>query len=117
MSGDAQVRVAMCTVPDEAAGERIARQLLQERLIACANLLPAVRSLYWWEGRIDDGAEMLMLMKTTVDRTEALKQRLPALHPYDVPELLFLPVADGLEPYLGWVVSETTAKETRGTSA
>lgn len=101
------VCLVLCTAPDEASAERVVRPLLEERLIACANLLPRARSLYWWRGQVEEASEVVLLMKTAADRVEALRQRLPQLHPYDVPELLMVPVEGGLEPYLAWVVSET----------
>lgn len=103
-TGD-QPLLAFSTVADEAAANVLARQLLEERLVACVNIVPGVRSMYWWQGQIEESGECLLLMKTTSARWPALKQRLPQIHGYDVPELIATPVTDGLEPYLRWVVS------------
>lgn len=96
-------RVCLVTCPDAEVGKRLARELLQEKLVACVNVLPGVTSLYWWEGQIQEDSEVLLVLKTTEERLATLKERLPQLHPYSVPELLALPVQDGLAPYLQWV--------------
>jgi len=100
------VRVALSTAPDADTAARIARALVEERLAACVNLVPAVRSIYRWRDRIEDAAEVLLVIKTRAERVEALAARLRALHPYELPELVALPVADGLAPYLDWVAAE-----------
>jgi periplasmic divalent cation tolerance protein len=105
-STDADVRVALSTAPDEDVAARIARALVDERLAACANLVPSVRSIYRWQGAVEDAREVLLVIKTRADRVDALAERLRALHPYDVPELVVLPVAGGLAPYLDWVRAE-----------
>ena len=106
-STDADVRVALSTAPDEDVAARIARALVDERLAACANLVPSVRSIYRWQGAVEDAREVLMVIKTRADRVDALAERLRALHPYDVPELVVLPLAGGLAAYLDWVRAET----------
>lgn len=106
---DAPVGVVLVTCPDAETGARIARALLEERLIACANLLPQVRSLYRWEGKVEDDPEVLLVLKTGGARVEALTERVCALHPYDVPEVIQLPVTAGHAPYLQWVLEETSA--------
>ena len=90
---------------DDAA--RVARALLEQRLVACVNLLPGVQSLYRWQGAIEEASEVLAVMKTRPERLEELEAAIGALHPYAVPELLALPVARGAPPYLQWVVAET----------
>lgn len=110
MSGGAaaeEVVLCLSTAPDLAEAERIARALLDERLIACANLLPGVVSVYRWEGEVRRDGEALLLMKTRRGAVARLKERLPGLHPYAVPELLVCGVEDGLAPYCGWVLDET----------
>jgi len=94
------------TAPDEEVAAKIANALLEERLIACANLLPGVRSLYTWEGKRCDEREVLVVMKTGAD-FEALRARVCALHPYSVPEVLKLSVDNGHAPYLDWVLAST----------
>jgi periplasmic divalent cation tolerance protein len=97
--------VALCTAPAGDQAAELARTLVGERLVACVNLVPGVRSIYAWKGELADEAEVLMVLKTRRDRVAALRERLPALHPYEVPELLVLEVADGLPAYLSWIDS------------
>lgn len=101
------VRVALCTVPSEEVGVQIAQTLLSERLVACVNILPGVRSLYRYKGKLEDDRELLLVIKTTDDRLSALIKRVPELHPYEVCEVITLEVGAGHQPYLDWVVSET----------
>lgn len=101
-----QAVLALTTMPDADAARQLARQLLEAHLVACVNILPRGQSMYWWQGRIEQADECVLLLKTTAARWPALKQALPALHPYDVPELLALDIADGLEPYQRWLVTE-----------
>ena len=98
--------LVLVTAPPEAADE-LARRLVEERLAACVNRVPGLRSVYRWEGRVEEDEEVLLLIKTPADRLEALKKRVPELHPYRVPEVLALPVADGHPPYLAWLVEAT----------
>ena len=95
--------VVLITAPSEDVAARLAHALVGERLLACANIVPRVRSIYRWQGAVHDEAEALLLCKTARETLEALKARLPALHPYDTPELLALEVQDGLSKYLGWI--------------
>jgi len=101
------VRVVLCSVPSEAVGETIARALLEERLAACVNMLPGVRSLYRWQGKIEDDRELLLVIKTASGCYEELEQRIRALHPYQVCEVLALDVAQGSQPYIDWLRGET----------
>jgi periplasmic divalent cation tolerance protein len=109
VSGEAAGEVVLClsTAPDPAEAERIARALVEERLIACATLLPGALSIYRWEGEVRRDGEVVLLMKTRRAAVPRLKERLPELHPYEVPELLVCGVQDGLAPYCGWVLEET----------
>jgi periplasmic divalent cation tolerance protein len=95
--------VMLVTTPTSEAALEIARALVEEGLAACGNVIPAIRSIYRWEGKVQDDAEALLLIKTERRLVTAVKERLPVLHPYQVPELLVLPVEDGLEPYLEWI--------------
>ncbi|MCW7538095.1 divalent-cation tolerance protein CutA [Aquabacterium sp. A7-Y] len=106
-TGAAEVRIALTTVDDETRARDLARRLLEARLVACVNIVPGVSSMYWWQGRIEEAREWLLVLKTSAARWPALKQALPDLHPYEVPELLALGPQDGLEPYLQWLVRET----------
>jgi periplasmic divalent cation tolerance protein len=103
----AEPRVALATAPDAEIAARIAHALVGERLAACANLVPQVRSIYRWQGRVEDDTEVLLVIKTRADRVAALADRLRSLHPYETPELVVLPVVGGLAPYLAWIGAET----------
>lgn len=102
-----EVRVVLMTAPDVGVAGRVARALLDERLIACANVLPGVTSIYRWQGAVHTEAECLVVMKTGEVRVPRLLERAAALHPYDVPELLVLKVDGGLPEYCRWVLDET----------
>jgi periplasmic divalent cation tolerance protein len=101
------VLVVLVTVPSSEKAAEIARALLEEKLAACGNVVPGLRSIYRWEGKVQDDAEALLLLKTTRERYPALRDRVLALHPYQVPEVIALPVEAGSEGYLAWVREET----------
>jgi periplasmic divalent cation tolerance protein len=105
--GASDLVLALSTAPDAEQAERIARALVEERLIACANLLPGVTSIYRWEGAVQAEAEVLLVMKTRRALVPRLKERLPRLHPYEVPELVVAELVDGLDSYCRWVRDET----------
>lgn len=102
-----QVRVVLVTAPDAEVGERLARALVDERLAACVNVVPGIRSFYRWEGRVQSDDEVLLVIKTRADRCEALVDHVRSVHPYDLPEVLALPTAGGSVPYLEWVEQES----------
>lgn len=95
--------LALCTCPDSDSAARIARTLVDERLAACVSRLPGATSTYRWEGRVEEDNEVLLLIKTTAERFPVLRERLPALHAYDVPELIAVSIEDGLPAYLDWL--------------
>lgn len=95
--------VVLVTTPTAESAAAMARTLVEEGLCACGNVVPTVRSIYRWEGEIHDDAEALLVLKTERRLLAELKERLLALHPYQVPELLALTVEDGLAPYLAWI--------------
>jgi periplasmic divalent cation tolerance protein len=97
--------------PDPATAERIADALVGERLAACVNIVPGLRSIYGWQGEVRHDAETLLLIKTTRTRYPALQARLLALHPYELPELVAVEPADGLPAYLRWVADATRPVE------
>ena len=97
------------TFPDVATARRIGRQLVEERCAACANLLPPVESIYWWEGKVESANETLVLFKTSADRYNALETTLRQLHPYEVPEIISFRVEKGLPEYLHWVLMSCAA--------
>ena len=101
--------MVICACPDEATAARIAQDLVNQRLAACVNRLSSVRSTYSWQGRIQEEPEVVLTIKTTRARYEALEVRLRALHPYEVPEIIALPVVAGSTGYLSWIASETSA--------
>jgi len=100
--------VVMTTVATSDEAVTLVRALLERRLIACGTMLPPARSMYRWEGKLADEAEIVVLLKTRSARIDALEAAFRELHPYKVPELLALPVAAGAEKYLGWIAGETT---------
>ena len=95
----------LVTAPDLKVARKLARGALAARLIACANLVPRLESHYVWQGRVEQSAEVLMVMKTTRQRLAALEEFMVANHPYDTAEFLTLPVAGGAEKYLAWVAA------------
>ncbi len=98
-----QVILALTSCPDEVTAQAIAAALIQERLATCVNRIGGVRSTYFWDARLQDEAEILLIMKTTAARLDELRERLSALHPYELPELLAIEVDGGNERYLDWV--------------
>jgi len=102
-------RVVLVSTPGAEAGRELARALVEERLAACGSVVPAVTSVYRWQGAVEEEEEALVVLKTAADRVEALTRRTRELHPYEVPEILALPVAAGNRAYLEWVVEETRA--------
>ncbi|NUS37595.1 MAG: divalent-cation tolerance protein CutA [Lysobacter sp.] len=101
------VLVCFCTCPDLASAERLAGILVDERLAACVNILPGVRSVYRWQDAVERADEVLLLVKTTRGRLDALAARVRALHPYELPELVAVEAAGGLPAYLDWVAAES----------
>jgi len=99
--------VVLCTCPDEATGERIASALVGEHLAACVNRMANVVSTYRWRGNIQHDSEQLLIVKSTSDRFAALRDRIVALHPYEVPEVIAIDVVDGLDRYLSWIDVQT----------
>jgi periplasmic divalent cation tolerance protein len=102
------MNLVLSTCPHDAAPE-LARRIVEERLAACCNCVPGVQSTYWWQGRVTTDTEALLVFKVPADRAERLMARLKELHPYELPEILLLPVSGGFEPYLSWVARETGA--------
>jgi periplasmic divalent cation tolerance protein len=107
VSSGTGVCVVLVTAPSPEKAAELAHALVGEKLAACVNIVPGLRSIYRWEGAVEDAAEVLMVVKTTVDRFDALHQKVLALHPYQVPEVIRLDVAQGHLPYLDWVRDST----------
>jgi len=98
--------VVLVTVPDAGAAAELARALVEARLVACGNVVPGLRSIYRWEGRVHDEPEALLLLKTTRAGFEALREAVLRLHPYQVPEVIALPVEAGSAPWLAWLMAQ-----------
>lgn len=98
-----KILLALSTFPDRETAQRIANQLVTAKLAACANILPAVESVYRWKGKIETGNETLVLFKLSEDRQSDFQNKLRSLHPYEVPEIIFVPISGGLPEYLRWV--------------
>lgn len=105
-----RVVVALSTFPTPDKAAEIARTLVSERLAACVNLVGPVRSIYSWKGELCDDQETLAVIKTTRDRFDAMKTRLVGLHPYEVAEVIALPVEGGHAPYLAWVAAQSSIR-------
>ena len=101
--------LALSTFPDVEVARRISQQLVTEKFAACANILPTVESIYRWKEKIENGNETLVLFKLSEDRQSVFQEKLKSLHPYEVPEIIFVPINSGLPDYLLWV-EESCAK-------
>jgi periplasmic divalent cation tolerance protein len=100
---------ALTTAPSAETAKRLVRTLVERRLIACGTVIPGALSTYWWQGAVTEEEEVVVVLKTTTARWAALAAALPALHPYEVPELVALPIVGGYRPYLEWLRAETGA--------
>lgn len=109
-----KVIVALSTCPDEATAQRIAAALVSERLATCVNRVTGMTSTYFWDGRLQDDPEILLIIKTTAARLAELEARLKVLHPYELPELVALETAGGNEQYLQWVRSGVASTANKG---
>ena len=103
-----EVFLAISTFPDAETAARIATQLVTDKLAACANITAPVQSIYRWEGKLEQAQETIVFFKTTAARLQEFQQALRSLHPYEVPEIVALPVAGGLPDYLRWVTESCT---------
>ena len=107
MSGTQTVAfcVVFVTCPTKTAARKLAQRVLQVKAAACVNILPSVSSHYWWQGKIERSSEVLLILKTRRDRYVLLEKTIRAGHPYQVPEILALPILSGSKPYLNWIDS------------
>jgi periplasmic divalent cation tolerance protein len=112
---DTDVVIVLTTVPSDFDGDALIRELLDKRLVACVNILPGMRSVYRWQGKVEAADERQLLLKTRRPCIEALEAALSAAHPYDTPEFLVLPVSGGSATYLAWLGGETVVP--RGSTA
>ena len=97
----------LSTFPEIETARRIASQLVAEKFAACANLVPAIESIYRWQGKMEQGTEVLVFFKTSAACSAAFQEKLKSLHPYDVPEIICLEIRGGLPEYLNWVTENT----------
>jgi periplasmic divalent cation tolerance protein len=100
----AQARIVLTTEATLDEANKLGRALVEERLVACATLLPVVQSIYWWDDQIQSAPETMVMLKTSADKLEALEQRLRQLHSYRVPEFLVIPVEHGSATYMEWML-------------
>ena len=100
--------VVMATAPDMALARRLAKAGLEAKLTACANLVPAVESHYWWEGKLESSDEVLVIFKTRQTLLPKLERAIREIHPYDTPEFVALPLTAGSQKYLAWIEDNTT---------
>ena len=98
-----KILLALSTFPDAETARQISNELVTARFAACANILPGVESIYRWKEKIESGNETLVLFKLNEDRQSAFQEKLRSLHPYEVPEIIFVPISSGLPEYLRWV--------------
>lgn len=98
-----RILIVLVTVPTRAVARRIAEGVIRQRLAACVNVLPGLESAFSWQGKFERSTEVLLLIKTTASRYPALQRAIRARHPYEMPEIIALPVAAGLPAYLTWV--------------
>src|SRR5437763_16707858 len=102
------ILLALRTLPDRETAQRISYQRVTEKLAACANILPAIESVYRWKEKIETGNETLVFFKSSEDRQSTFQEKLRSLHPYEVPEIIIVPVTTGLPEYLRWVAESCT---------
>jgi periplasmic divalent cation tolerance protein len=100
--------IALVTAPDIKTARTLAKAALEKRLVACANIVPKIESHYWWQGKIEHGAEVLIVFKTTRAKLSALEKLILAKHPYDTAEFIVLGIEHGAKRYLQWIKSSTT---------
>lgn len=106
--------VVLVTAPHREEAERIARKLLDERVAACVNIVEGIRSLFWWQGKVDEASEVLIIIKTRLDLFEKVIEYIKRLHSYSVPEIIALPIIAGNVEYLRWIdeVVKSSEKKT-----
>jgi periplasmic divalent cation tolerance protein len=100
--------VVYITAPNEEEAAKIAKAVVEERLAACVNIVKGIRSIYSWQGKIEDDPEVLMIAKTQRNLFETLKKRVKELHSYTIPEIIAMPIIEGSEDYLNWLKESTT---------
>ena len=111
MKRAADFRLVLVTAPDLKTARALAKAALNVKLVACANLVPKIESHYWWQGKLESSAEVLILFKTTRAKLAALEQFIVAEHPYDTPEFVALSLAEGNSKYLDWLAASTSGEK------
>jgi len=101
--------LVLTTCPGNITAKKIANELVMERLAACVQVIPGVQSFFRWVGKVDNSEELVLLIKTTTDRYPALQERIVSLHPYELPEIITVPISGGLQGYLDWISSNTSS--------
>lgn len=107
MQDKQNIIIVFCTISNESKAAELARNLVNSKLAPCANIIPAVRSIYTWKGEVCDESEALIVIKTRKRLFKKLKEKISALHPYEVPEIIAFNVTDAHEPYLKWLIENT----------
>ncbi len=105
-----ETRIILSTVDNQTKAEEIATSLVSERLASCVNILPQILSIYRWKGQIEKEPETLLIIKTRGDRVDEVISRVAEIHPYEVPEVISLPIEKGHQPYLDWILAEASAQ-------
>jgi periplasmic divalent cation tolerance protein len=103
MSDDAKHILVISTCPGSISAKKIARDLVTEKLAACVNVVPGVQSFFSWVGKVDSANEHMLIIKTTLDRYEALEKRIKKIHPYELPEIIAVSIETGFAGYLDWI--------------
>lgn len=104
-------RIVLTTFDDMEQAKQFARRIVEQRLAACVNLIENAHSTYRWQGEVETSGEILVVIKTAVERIDALKQAIPRLHPYQLPELVVLEISDGSDAYLSWLLAASRGPE------
>src|ERR1041385_8612943 len=102
-----QIVLALSTFPDRETAQQISNQLVTEKFAACANILPAIESIYRWKDKIETSSETLVFFKLSEDRQSAFQEKLRSLHLYEIPEIIFVPISSGLPEYLKWIAENS----------
>ncbi|MEE8321915.1 MAG: divalent-cation tolerance protein CutA [Gammaproteobacteria bacterium] len=107
MTQEAKHILVICTCPGPILAKQIAQDLVEKKLAACVNTFAGLHSYFRWGGKVDSAEEILLLIKTTPDRYQELEQRIKSLHPYELPEIIAVPISTGLPEYLAWIENST----------
>ncbi|MFO1243228.1 MAG: divalent-cation tolerance protein CutA [Rickettsiales bacterium] len=108
IAAEIKPRLVYITTSSTEEAEKIARDLIERKLAACANIIPGMRSLYWWEGKIAEGDECVLILKTTVECVDTLQLHVKTLHSYECPAILVLSIEDGYAPFLSWIAQSVS---------